>query len=143
MNNAPPPAGTLVLVVGPSGAGKDTLLNLAKDARAGDERFRFVQRIITRAAGRSEHSEFTPEKSFLRRVEEGAFALHRQAHGLFYGLPAYMDAWLAEGRVVVANGSRSALPEALRKYLWLKMINIIAPPELLAERGREGDDVSK
>jgi ribose 1,5-bisphosphokinase len=144
MNRVSTPAGTLVLVVGASGVGKDTLLNLAKDTLAGDQRFRFVRRIITRPSGGGENSEFIAEEAFHRRVNEGQLALHWQAHGLFYGLPASINGWLAEGRVVIANGSRSALSDASSKYARLKIVNIVAAPELLAarlaRRGREGGD---
>lgn len=138
------PAGTLVLVVGPSGAGKDTLLAIARDAFASDPRFRFVRRVITRPSGGGEDSAFMTEEEFSRRAAEGAFALHWQAHGLSYGLPAVIGDWLAEGCVVIANGSRAMLPEARGKYPQLKIVSITAPPAVLAERlrgrGREARD---
>ncbi|QRM32581.1 phosphonate metabolism protein/1,5-bisphosphokinase (PRPP-forming) PhnN [Microvirga sp. VF16] len=139
--------GTLVLVVGPSGAGKDTLLTCARAALASDERFRFVRRVITRPPGGGEDSAFLTEEAFRTRMVQGAFALHWQAHGLCYGLPVEVDAWLAQGRVVVANGSRAIVPEARRQYTRLKVVNVTAPPAVLAERlrqrGREaGETVS-
>ena len=42
------PKGCFVAVVGPSGAGKDTIMDAARVALAGDTRFHFVRRIITR-----------------------------------------------------------------------------------------------
>ncbi|PSH56471.1 phosphonate metabolism protein/1,5-bisphosphokinase (PRPP-forming) PhnN [Phyllobacterium sophorae] len=136
--------GTLVLVVGPSGAGKDTLLNLAKEALAGDERFNFVRRIITRPAGGGEDSAFATKEAFQRLVEEGLLALYWQAHGLSYGLPIIIDEWLANGDVVVANGSRSILAEARTRFSRLKIVNVVASPDVIADRlrsrGREADD---
>ncbi|RWH59330.1 MAG: phosphonate metabolism protein/1,5-bisphosphokinase (PRPP-forming) PhnN [Mesorhizobium sp.] len=142
MLDAPRSQGTLVLVVGPSGSGKDTLLKLANDVLADDGRIRFVRRVITRPTSDNEASDFVTDEQFQQGVENGQFALHWRAHGLFYGLPATVDDWLASGRVVVANGSRAVLEKALAKYPCLKIVNIVVPPELLANRlnrrGREG-----
>ena len=97
-----------VLVVGPSGAGKDTLLDAARGALAGDPRFRFVRRVITRPAdpGGEDHEPVT-EADFATRD----FALQWQAHGLRYGIPADIAVDLAAGLVVVANVSRAIIAE--------------------------------
>jgi phosphonate metabolism protein PhnN/1,5-bisphosphokinase (PRPP-forming) len=127
----------LVLVVGPSGAGKDTLLNAARRALAGDARFRFVRRVITRQAdpGGEDHEPAT-EAEFATRD----FALQWQAHGLRYGIPADIAGDLASGVVVVANVSRAVIDEAAARFP-VRVIEVTAPPQVLAERlaarGRE------
>ncbi len=127
----------LVLVVGPSGAGKDTLLNAARRALAGDARFRFVRRVITRPAdpGGEDHEPVT-EAEFATRD----FALQWQAHGLRYGIPADIAGDLASRVVVVANVSRAVIDEAAARFP-VRVIEVTAPPQILAERlaarGRE------
>jgi phosphonate metabolism protein PhnN/1,5-bisphosphokinase (PRPP-forming) len=127
----------LVLVVGPSGAGKDTLLDAARQTLAGDPRFRFVRRVITRPAeaGGEAHEPVT-ETEFAARD----FALAWQAHGLHYGIPADIATDLDAGRVVVANVSRGVIAEAARRFP-VRVIEISAPPQVLAvrlaARGRE------
>jgi len=129
--------GLLVLVVGPSGAGKDTLLDAARLALAGDPRLRFVRRTITRPAGvgGEAHQPVTEAEFAALR-----FALSWEAHGLRYGIPADIDADLAAGRVVVASVSRTVIAEAAQRFP-VRVIEITAPPDLrakrLAERGRE------
>jgi len=131
----------LVLVVGPSGAGKDTLLAEARSALGEDGRFRFVRRAITRAAeaGGEPHESVT-EAEFAARLAGGGFALHWGAHGLQYGIPANIGTDLEQGRVVVANLSRAVIAEAARRFR-VRVIEVTAPAELLARRlaarGRE------
>jgi ribose 1,5-bisphosphokinase len=127
----------LVLVVGPSGAGKDTLLNAARHALAGDARFRFVRRVITRPAdpGGEDHEPAT-DAEFAARD----FALQWRAHGLRYGIPADIAGDLASGVVVVANVSRAVIGDAAARFS-VRVIEVTAPPQVLAERlaarGRE------
>jgi phosphonate metabolism protein PhnN/1,5-bisphosphokinase (PRPP-forming) len=134
----------LVLVVGPSGAGKDTLLGVARAALVDDPRFRFVRRVITRSAeaGGEDH-EAVSEEAFGVRL----FALQWQAHGLHYGIPIDINDDLSQGKVVVANVSRGVIALAAELYP-TSVITVTASPDILAQRltarGRETpDDVSK
>lgn len=137
-------AGTLFLVVGPSGVGKDTLLDGARARLSGDPRFLFARRVITRAAdaGGEDHEAVTPEE-FARRKAASGFLLTWTAHGLDYGLPAVLSDALAEGRTVVANGSRATIAELARLVPHLTVVEITAPPEAVAARlrarGREDE----
>jgi phosphonate metabolism protein PhnN/1,5-bisphosphokinase (PRPP-forming) len=132
----------LVAVVGPSGAGKDTLMGAAQARLSGDPRFVFVRRAITRPAeaGGEAHEALLPA-DFAARREAGGFALWWEAHGLLYGIPRSIEADLAARRVVVANLSRGALTEAASRYP-LRVLRITAPIPLLTmrllARGREG-----
>ena len=134
----------LVLVVGPSGAGKDTVLSLARRALAGDTRFRFVRRVITRPAdaGGEEHEAVSDAEFAQRR-----FALAWAAHGLRYGIPLDVADDLARDRVTIANVSRGVIAEAAARFpVWV--IEITASAEILArrlaERGREtAEDIAK
>jgi ribose 1,5-bisphosphokinase len=138
----------LVGVVGPSGAGKDTLMDGARAALAGDARFVFARRVITRpaAAGGEDHEPAT-RADFARMRDQGDFALWWDAHGLSYGIPARIAAEAGQGRVVVANLSRGVLVEAAARFPLL-VLEITAPLELraarLAARGRESvEDVAR
>lgn len=131
----------LILVVGPSGAGKDTLLNGARERLADDPRYRFVRRAITRAgdAGGEEH-EAVSEQVFEARKQGGEFALTWRAHGLHYGIPADIGLDLAQGRAVIANVSRAVVAEAAERFP-VSVIEVSAPADQLARRlaarGRE------
>lgn len=139
MNN---PAGTMVAVVGPSGAGKDSLIHIAMAHFARQACVHFVQRVITRPAdaGGEQHLGVSPVE-FEAMREQGAFAVDWDAHGLSYGIPASVHEKLALGHLVIANGSRSALPNWAKAFPSLLVINVTASPEVLAERlvarGRE------
>jgi ribose 1,5-bisphosphokinase len=124
----------LVLVVGPSGAGKDTLLDAAKQALADNRRFRFVRRVVTRAADAGgEAHEAVTEAEFAKRD----FVLQWQAHGLRYGIPA--DA-ITDGIVTVANVSRTIIFEAATRFP-VRVIEVTASQDIrtarLTSRGRE------
>jgi phosphonate metabolism protein PhnN/1,5-bisphosphokinase (PRPP-forming) len=132
-------SGILVLVVGPSGAGKDTLMEGARQALAGDPRFVFVRREITRPAeaGGEDHVAVTAEDFAVRRAQ---YALSWEAHGLGYGIPGGIAGELAVGRIVIANVSRTVIAQAAARFPVLVMEITASPAVLaarLAARGRE------
>ncbi|MGX5719170.1 phosphonate metabolism protein/1,5-bisphosphokinase (PRPP-forming) PhnN [Shinella zoogloeoides] len=135
-------AGTMVVVVGPSGAGKDSVMAYAARHFAGEARLGFVRRAITRPADAGGEAHQAIDADSFRRLEaEGGFAVSWDAHGLSYGIPGETHARLASGVTLVANGSRSALPAFADAYPRLKVVLITARPDVLAARlaarGRE------
>jgi ribose 1,5-bisphosphokinase len=126
----------LIAVVGPSGAGKDTLMAAAVRARPD---LSIVRRVITRpeAAGGEDFEGVTPAE-FLARKAAGQFALDWQAHGLSYGIPRDQ---LDRPGPILFNGSRAMLGAALAQFPDMRVILVTAPTATLAARlaarGRE------
>jgi ribose 1,5-bisphosphokinase len=126
--------GRLILVVGPSGAGKDTLLGLARDACADAERIVFPRRVVTRPASAFEDNEQVSPEAFRQARARGDFAAHWEAHGHGYGLPRAIDDDIRAGRIVVVNVSRGVVDAMRRDYADVVVVLITAPAEVLAER---------
>ncbi len=134
--------GVFIAVVGPSGAGKDTIIGYAREKLADEGGVEFVRRVITRPSDASaEDHDTLADAAFDEADQHGAFALSWSAHGLKYGLPADVDKVVANGRVAIANLSRGALPALRERYANVAVVEITAKPEVLAERlsvrGRE------
>ncbi|MEX0340328.1 MAG: phosphonate metabolism protein/1,5-bisphosphokinase (PRPP-forming) PhnN [Arenibacterium sp.] len=138
--------GRLIAVVGPSGVGKDSVMNGIHEAMP---RVHLVRRVITRGpglGGEDYYAVSVPE--FDSMVENGAFAVHWTAHGLSYGIPVSVKYQLNKGTDCIANFSRKALAQAAKRFPRMVVLNITAKPETLAqrlaERGRETkDDIAK
>lgn len=126
--------GKLVLVVGPSGAGKDTLLGLARDACIDDPAIVFARRVVTREASSAEDNEQMSPEAFREAQARGAFAVHWEAHGHLYGLPRGIDDDIRAGRTVVANVSRTVIPASRQAYAHVVVVSITAPEDVLAQR---------
>ncbi|WP_420339528.1 phosphonate metabolism protein/1,5-bisphosphokinase (PRPP-forming) PhnN [Roseibium sp.] len=134
--------GRMVLVVGPSGAGKDTLMAALKDRLKGNDSVVFARRAVTRDADAGSEDHDTLSRSdFETLVSAGNVALSWEAHGLGYVVPQAYDRAIRDGKTVIANGSRKVLQEASDKYETAIVLLITAPVEILAERlaarGRE------
>jgi ribose 1,5-bisphosphokinase len=126
--------GRLVLVVGPSGAGKDTLLGLAKAACADDRNIVFPRRVITREASASEDNEEVSAGTFQEALTRGQYAMHWEAHGHCYALLRAIDDEIRAGRTIVANVSRTVIGAMRSSYAEVVVVLITAPPNVLAER---------
>jgi ribose 1,5-bisphosphokinase len=126
--------GRLVLVVGPSGAGKDTLIGLAKAACADDRSIVFPRRVITRQASASEDNEEVSAGTFQEALARDQYAVHWQAHGHCYALSRAIDDDIRAGHTVVANVSRTVIAAMRRAHTNVVVVSITAPPNVLAAR---------
>jgi ribose 1,5-bisphosphokinase len=126
--------GRLVLVMGPSGAGKDTLIAHARERCRGDPNIVFPRRIVTRAASPAENHETVSVAEFDEIAAAGGFALWWRAHGLSYGLPRALDDDIGTGRTIVCNVSRTIITPARARYARVAAVLITAPADVLAAR---------
>ncbi len=126
--------GKLVLVVGPSGAGKDTLIELAHAACGGDRNIVFPRRVVTREATAFEDNVQVSSDAFRQACGKGEYAVHWEAHGHSYALPRAIDDDIRAGRTVVANVSRTVIDAARRAYADVVVVSVTAPAEVLGQR---------
>jgi ribose 1,5-bisphosphokinase len=138
---APIGPGALVVVVGPSGAGKDTLLAMARALCADDRRIVFPRRIVTRPPSAAEDHDSVSPFEFDAAIGQGVYAFWWEAHGLKYALSAAIDTELRAGKTVVCNVSRAVVRQLRERCENVTVILVTAPKEVLlarlAARGRE------
>ena len=133
--------GRLIYLMGPSGSGKDSLLQAAR-APLEVHGCLFARRVITRSAEAvGEDAVGVTPAEFERLEGEGAFALSWRANGLAYGIPREINDWLSAGQDVLINGSRGHLEAARQRYpdllaILLQVDEAVLRQRLLA-RGRE------
>jgi ribose 1,5-bisphosphokinase len=135
--------GTLFLIVGASGVGKDSLIKAARPHLL-QHGFVFPRRWITSTADRGEDHVPVQASQFDEALQRGALDLHWNAYGLSYGIPASLHDDLSAGRHVLVNVSRTVIPQARARFARLCIVCIEAPADVLRarllERGREGAD---
>lgn len=126
--------GRLIYLIGPSGSGKDTVLDAARDALT-ERGVRVAKRVITRSAEAVGESADAVSPEAFEELERGdAFAMSWRANGLAYGIPAQINHWLAAGDDVLVNGSRGYLPEARQCYPDMLVVLLSVRPEVLRQR---------
>jgi ribose 1,5-bisphosphokinase len=128
-------SGRLFYVIGASGAGKDSLLNYARQQLKNVPTIVFAHRYITRPAdaGGENHISLSLEE-FMVRLRNGMLSMYWQSHGNYYGIGCEINNWLANGLDVVVNGSREYLSDAAALFPELQPILIQVSEEVLLRR---------
>ncbi|MGR5177173.1 ribose 1,5-bisphosphokinase [Vibrio parahaemolyticus] len=136
--------GKLYYVIGPSGAGKDTLIDAIRADHPDD--IIVAHRYITRPFGAGgENHVAVSEQEYLSRQQKGLFAMSWRAHGLCYGVGLEVKTWLDKGISVLLNGSRAELAQA-QQCFGSELVPIVVHLELdvlrtrLQNRGRESHE---
>jgi ribose 1,5-bisphosphokinase len=133
--------GALVYAMGPSGAGKDTLLKAARDILEGHG-FAFANRYITRPLVPDDEI-FVPlsRAAFAERKAANLFAFDWHARDIDYAIGREIELWRAAGLTVVVSGSRAHFAGGAPSKVGAIPLLIDASPAALAARlaarGRE------
>jgi ribose 1,5-bisphosphokinase len=133
----------LIYVMGPSGVGKDSLLNWLREQVRRlpvPPALHFARRTITRAQDNSnEDHEVVTLDTFTQLQQAGAFALDWEAHGLHYGVRT--EQILGRNGWVMVNGSRAYAERARGMFEGMTVLHVTAPEAVvrarLTERQRE------
>lgn len=134
--------GALIYVMGPSGAGKDSVLGRARAMLPPEAPVIFAHRYITRPhdIGGENHVALSRTEFAMRRAH-GLFAYHWHAHGNDYGVGREIHDWRGAGMTVVVSGSRDHFQKTGGLDSLARPVLITAPAERLkqrlAGRGRE------
>jgi ribose 1,5-bisphosphokinase len=134
--------GAMVAVVGPSGVGKDSILQYAAERLKDRPEISFVRRTITRAADSGgELHDAVDDIEFAALENAGHFAVTWQAHDLRYGIPRSAADFVSKGGIAIVNGSRHALDACADVFPTLMIVSIVADKQVIAKRlharGRE------
>lgn len=132
--------GRLIYIMGPSGVGKDTILEGLSGLMG--HRSYFAPRMVTRPASSTERGAISVSAEQFQQLESsGSLAMSWRANGLAYGVSRDINDKLASGYDVLVNGSREYLPQARIRYRHLMPILLTASADVLQRRlmarGRE------
>ena len=128
-------SGTLFLVVGNSGSGKDSIIKGVLESYPSDlKSIRLTQRYITRPPSENEENISISPEEFRKMSKQGKFALEWHIYGLDYGVPTEINSWLKKGHPVLVNVSRTIVKKACEIYRNIKIIFIEVPFEISLKR---------
>ena len=134
--------GLLILIVGNSGSGKDSIMRGVLERYPSDLKTLYLtQRYITRPYSDTEDFIAIKPEDFKKLSLQGEFVLEWHIYGLDYGVPIEIDEWLEKGHPVLVNVSRKIIKKARRMYQKMLVVFIDVPFEItlkrVKERGRE------
>jgi len=140
--------GTLFLIVGNSGSGKDSIITgVIKEYPLHLQPLHALKRYITRPSSEFECNISLTTEEFKEMERNGEFALKWHIYELYYGIPIEIEKWLEKGHPVIINVSRTIIEEARLKYHNVKVIFVDVPFEItyqrIKDRKREIDDLLK
>jgi phosphonate metabolism protein PhnN/1,5-bisphosphokinase (PRPP-forming) len=126
--------GTLFLIVGNSGSGKDSIISGVVKEFLNLKPIYVPKRYITRPPSETESNISVSTQEFKELDEKGALALKWHIYQLDYGIPIEIEDWLKKGNPVIINVSRTVVKEAREKYVNVKVIFIEVPFEITLQR---------
>ncbi|MHA2399393.1 MAG: hypothetical protein ACXADU_10960 [Promethearchaeota archaeon] len=127
--------GTLFLIVGNSGSGKDSIISGVITKYPSNRKYLYApKRFITRRASETENNFSVTIDQFEEMDEKGKFALKWQIYDLYYGIPIFIDNWLKNGHPVIINVSRTIIKEAREIYSNIRVIFVDVPFEITSKR---------
>ncbi|MHA2124731.1 MAG: phosphonate metabolism protein/1,5-bisphosphokinase (PRPP-forming) PhnN [Candidatus Hodarchaeales archaeon] len=140
--------GTLFLVIGNSGSGKDSIISgVVNEYPSNLTEIFSPKRYITRPSSEFEENITVTKQDFETMEKNGKFALTWHIYNLNYGIPIEIEKWLKKGHPVIINVSRTIVKEARKKYANVKVIFIEVPLEItvqrLKSRNRESRELVK
>ncbi len=140
--------GTLFLVVGNSGSGKDSIISgIIENYPSSLKKIYAPKRYITRPPSKFEENISVSTEEFRELEKKGKFALTWHIYGLDYGISKDIDDYLKKGHPVIINVSRTVIYKAREKYENVKVVFIEVPFEItyqrIKDRKRESEDFLK
>jgi len=130
--------GLLILVVGNSGSGKDSIMRGVIERYPSDLKSLYLtQRYITRPYSDTEDYIAIKPEDFEKLSLQGEFVLEWHIYGLDYGIPIEIDDWLEKGHPVLVNVSRTIIKKARRMYQNILVVFIDVPFEITLKRVKE------
>ena len=131
---------SIILLTGPSGSGKDSLLRHAR-THFPSERLTFASRYITRPPDSNEDNFFVDDHAFACLQQSGFFLSTWQAHGNCYGISwhEYEKTRVLQNEhqqqtALLCSVSRTAVADFERRFKRVVTVLVSVPPEILAQR---------